>query len=245
MSTDDAPHRNGGGGDVPVSNVGDDAVAPADEGAMPRGATSDSSGEGEGDAAGAVGDDVVGDDAVRDDAVDGEIAEAELVDGDDLDIGELVAVLTRERDEYLDALRRLQADFDNFRKRTVRQQSEALERAGEAVIERLLPVLDALDLALAHAGERSETGPGDLEPAFVQIGNLLRDALAKSGLERIDGTGVEFDPTVHDAVAHVAPEDGAGGGADGATGPVVVETLRAGYRLKDRVLRPAMVKVQA
>lgn len=152
-------------------------------------------------------------------------------------------LVAAERDEYLDALRRLQADFENFRKRTARQQAETFDRASEAVIERLLPALDALDLALAHAGEKGEP-PTDLEVAFAQIGNLLRDVLAKEGLERIDSTGVAFDPTVHDAVAHVpaGEEDGV---ATDVSGPAVVETLRTGYRLKGRVLRPAMVKVRA
>jgi molecular chaperone GrpE len=161
-----------------------------------------------------------------------------------------LAKVAAERDEYLDALRRLQAEFENFRKRTARQQSELLERGSETVIQRILPALDALDLALAHVGERADSGASELDAAFVQIGNLLRDVLAKEGLERIDATGVAFDPTVHDAVAHVPAEEIAGGpelavGADSVAGPAVVETLRAGYRLKGRVLRPAMVKVRA
>jgi molecular chaperone GrpE len=161
-----------------------------------------------------------------------------------------VARLTAERDEYLDTLRRLQAEFDNYRKRTARQQAEVSERASEAVIARLLPALDALDLALAHVGDRAEPGASELESAFVQIGSLLRDVLAKEGLERIDSNGVAFDPVVHDAVAHV-PADGEDGAASGRgetdepSVPAVVETLRAGYRLKGRVLRPAMVKVRA
>jgi len=161
------------------------------------------------------------------------------------------AVLTAERDEYLDALRRLQADFDNFRKRTTRLQAEAQERAAESVVQKLLPVLDALDLALAHVGERDGSGGGtsELESAFVQIGNLLRDVLAKEGLERVDEVGVSFDPTIHDAVAHESAADGeqseAGEDSSADGGPVVVESMRAGYRLKGRVLRPAMVKVRA
>jgi len=155
---------------------------------------------------------------------------------------DLASVLA-ERDEYLDALRRLQAEFDNYRKRTARQQAETFDRASEAVIERLLPALDALDLALAHVGEKGEPAT-DLDGAFAQIGSLLRDVLAKEGLERIDSTGVAFDPTIHDAVAHVPAGDDDGAAGD-VPGPAVVETLRAGYRLKGRVLRPAMVKVRA
>jgi molecular chaperone GrpE len=178
-----------------------------------------------------------GDDMPADSGVDGETGAA-----GDVDVETVIA----ERDEYLDALRRMQAEFDNFRKRTARQQSETFDRAVETVVERLLPALDALDLALAHVGS---AGSGELEPAFVQIGSLLRDILAKEGLERIDADGVAFDPTVHDAVAHVPADEGQpeqdGASEAGPAEPAVVETLRAGYRLKGRVLRPAMVKVRA
>ena len=160
--------------------------------------------------------------------------------------GAEVEALVAERDEYLDTLRRLQAEFDNFRKRTARQQAETFDRAVEAVVERLLPALDALDLALAHVGG---SGGSELESAFVRIGTLLRDILAKEGLERIDADGVAFDPTVHDAVAHVPAEESRpeqdGSGEAAPAEPAVVETLRAGYRLKGRVLRPAMVKVRS
>jgi len=177
-----------------------------------------------------------------------------------------------ERDEYLDALRRLQADFENFRKRTERQLAEVRARASESLLERLLPVLDAFDLAFAHlaapgAGGETDAGAGESAPAgsaaavpprgaaqpgnggqagveealaaLQQVGGLLRDTLAKEGLERIDAVGVAFDPTVHDAVAHAVGE----GGTDDK-GAVVDEVLRAGYLLKGRVLRPAMVKVR-
>ncbi len=158
-----------------------------------------------------------------------------------------LAELTAERDDYLDALRRLQAEFENFRKRTVRQQTDLLTRASEAVVERLFPVLDALDLAIAHVGEEEATA-AHLRSALGQINSLLRDTLAQEGLERIDGVGVPFDPTIHDAVAHVprevpeGPDEEAGTPAD--DGVRVVEVMRAGYGLKGRVLRPTMVKVE-
>ncbi|MDA8290909.1 MAG: nucleotide exchange factor GrpE [Actinomycetota bacterium] len=184
-----------------------------------------------------------------DGALEGEPSEAGPEDAraaarePDLRVPSELELVASERDEYLDALRRLQAEFENYRKRTARQQSEAFERAAESLIERLLPALDALDLALAHAGRRDEP-PTDVELAFAQIGSLFRDVLAKEGLERIDSTGVAFDPTVHDAVAHVPAEEGAELPGE-PPGPAVVETLRTGYRLKGRVLRPAMVKVRA
>ena len=131
-----------------------------------------------------------------------------------------------ERDEYRDALIRLQADFENYKKRMLKQQTEHLERAATTLVEKLLPVLDTADLALAHGGGE------DLK----QLTGSLVGALEKEGLERIAGEGAPFDPTLHDAVAH-EPGDG-----DGEQ--VVVEVLRAGYRWKGRVLRPAMVKVR-
>ncbi|HLI44830.1 MAG TPA: nucleotide exchange factor GrpE [Acidimicrobiales bacterium] len=139
--------------------------------------------------------------------------------------------LAAERDDYLDSLRRLQADFDNYRKRAVRQQTELLERAAERLLLQLLPVLDALDLAEAHAAENPDAA------ALAQIGTLLRDVVAREGLERIDEVGIAFDPTVHDAVAHEPAEEGEAANS-------VSEVMRAGYRLKGRVLRPAMVKVR-
>jgi molecular chaperone GrpE len=135
-----------------------------------------------------------------------------------------VARMAAERDEYLEALRRLQADFENYKKRTLRQQTETLERAGEDLVLKLLPVLDTIDLARQH-------GAGD---AVEQVAGALVEVLAKEGLERLDPLGQPFDPTEHDAVAH---EDG-----DGE--PEVVEVMRAGYRWRGRLVRPAMVKVK-
>jgi molecular chaperone GrpE len=153
------------------------------------------------------------------------------------------AALTAQRDEYLLALQRLQADFENYRKRVVRQQEEQAARAAQDLVGKLLPVLDTLDLARAHlAGDVSEEGRA-LEQARAQ----LLDVLAKEGLERVDAAGVEFDPVVHDAVAH-APAEAAGGdndlGEPPSGGVSVDEVLRAGYRWRGQVLRPAMVRVR-
>jgi len=135
----------------------------------------------------------------------------------------------RERDEYLEALLRLQAEFDNYRKRMQRQQHETFEKAAASLAKKLLPVLDTADLALAHgAGE-------DVK----QVAGALFDILSKEGLERVDPEGQPFDPEHHDAVAH-EPAEG-----DGAPQvPEVSEVMRAGYRWKGQVLRPAMVKVR-
>jgi molecular chaperone GrpE len=136
-----------------------------------------------------------------------------------------LAALAKERDEYLDALKRLQADFENYKKRIIRQQTEHLERAAEALVEKLLPVLDTFDLALVH------------DEGFDQVLASLMGVLEKEGLERIQPDGAAFDPNEHDAVAH-EPRDNDAHGAE------VIEVMRPGYRWKGRVVRPAMVKVK-
>jgi molecular chaperone GrpE len=154
--------------------------------------------------------------------------DAEL-EQEDLEITDLEAQLLddmdrlqSERNDYLDQLLRTRADFDNYRKRVVKQQSEHELRAAEALVEKLLEPLDTLDMAVAH-------GQG-----FEQARDMVVGVLSKEGLERIDPAGKPFDPNEADAVAH---EDGEGG-------PVVAEVLRPGYRWKGRVIRPAMVKVR-
>jgi len=136
-----------------------------------------------------------------------------------------IAIVERQRDEFRDALVRLQADFENYRKRIIKQQTEHLERAAESLVEKLLPVLDTAELALAHGGGED----------VKQITSALLGTLEREGLERIDPNGGAFDPTLHDAVVH-EPSDG--------HEQEVVEVLRVGYRWKGRVVRPAMVKVR-
>jgi len=131
-----------------------------------------------------------------------------------------------------------------------------LERATEGLCLKLLPVLDALDLATEHLREEADTS--EAYKALGQIDSLLRDVLAREGLERIDAVGVPFDPTVHDAVGHVPadtagdeeagtggepPEHLSGGARAQGEGPKVAQVMRAGYRMKSKVLRPAMVLV--
>ena len=132
-------------------------------------------------------------------------------------------LLLAEREQYLDAYRRAQADFENYRKQAQKRQDDAVVRALGSFVEKLLPVLDACDAALAH-------GASEVEPVLA----ALYGALGKEGLERIDPKGASFDPAEAEAVLH---EPGEGGDQ------VVSEVLRAGYRWRGRVLRPAMVKV--
>jgi molecular chaperone GrpE len=137
-----------------------------------------------------------------------------------------LASAQRERDDYLDALRRLQADFENYRKRTMKQQTDLVERAALSLVEKLLPVLDAADLAIAHGGGEE----------VAQVAGLLMDTLVREGLEGVDPKpGEPFDPTVHEAVAHEAGD---------VQHQEISDLLRAGYRWKGALLRPAMVKVR-
>src|SRR5215469_12187284 len=127
--------------------------------------------------------------------------------------------VARERDEYLLALQRTQADFENYRKRVARLQEEQSARASGQLVDKLLPVLDTLDLAEAHLNESLE--PSEDGKALRASRAMLMDTLAKEGLERVDQAGVPFDPSVHDAVAHSEGDDGE---------TIVEEVLRSGYR---------------
>ncbi len=144
--------------------------------------------------------------------------------------------LTRERDEFLLALQRTQADFENYRKRIARQQEEQAARASQHLVEKLLPVLDALDLAENHLKESLDVGEG--AKALHASRAMLLDILSREGLERVDQPEVPFDPAVHDGVADADGEGGPGGET------VVDEVMRSGYRWKGQVLRPAMVRVR-
>ena len=138
-----------------------------------------------------------------------------------------VEALLTERDSFREMAQRLQAEFENYRKRVAAQTTDDINRATGRIAESLLPVLDACEAAfVAH--------PVEIEPLF----NLLLTELKKQGLEALDLSGPTFDPAKADAVIH---EEGEG---DGSGNPVVSDVLRTGYTWKGRVLRPAMVKVR-
>jgi molecular chaperone GrpE len=142
-----------------------------------------------------------------------------------------IAALERERDDYLDSLQRLKAEFDNYRKRAAREQESMAARAGEALLKELLPVLDDLERALDAAEQHEEA---ELEAGVRLVHRSLFEALRRQGLELIETDGA-FDPHVHEALlAQPAPEAEPGS---------VLEVLQKGYRLGDRVLRPARVVV--
>jgi molecular chaperone GrpE len=139
-----------------------------------------------------------------------------------------LATALAQRDEFLTLARQVQADFENFRKRSMKQQADQVAAASGRLVESLLPVLDACDSAIAH-------GVDGVEPVQKQ----LLDVLGKSGLEVIATDGVTFDPTVHEAVLHEPAAEGEEGGE-----PRIVEVLRTGYLWQGRTLRAAMVKVR-
>jgi len=141
--------------------------------------------------------------------------------------------LQRERDDLLDMTKRLQADFENYRKRMLREQSLLVERASEGLVEQLLPVLDSFELALANLNGDGDGDSDRVRKGIELVYAELLGVLERAGLEHIAAQGVPFDPQEHEAVLQ---EDG-----DGE--PHVGDVLRTGWKLKGRVLRPAMVKV--
>lgn len=145
-----------------------------------------------------------------------------------------LAVARQSADAYLDDLQRVAAEFENYRKRAAREREDTLARSSQRLVQALLPVLDSFDQAFAHQAQT----PGEEQLLAGVHGTFhqLMDILAGEGLEPVPGVGEDFDPVVHEATAVT-------GGADGHL--VVAEELRRGYLLKGRLLRPAMVVVQA
>jgi molecular chaperone GrpE len=138
----------------------------------------------------------------------------------------------KEADEYREHLQRLQAEFDNYRKRVLREQTQAIEMASEPLVRRLLEVLDEFDLALMAAERKPDFDRflHGVELVYAKLQEILRSA----GVERIESEGKPFDPTVHEALMQSGEGDG---------DPVVVDVLRQGYTMRGRVVRPAGVKV--
>jgi len=140
----------------------------------------------------------------------------------------------KEAAEHLDDLKRLKAEFENYRKRVIREQTHVVERASEQLVEKLLPVLDNFELALI-AADRTKDYAALVRGVEIVFGELA-DVLHREGLRKIEALGKPFDPNLHEAVLEVGD-----GPADGD--PVVAEVVRNGYVLKGKVVRPAMVKV--
>lgn len=138
--------------------------------------------------------------------------------------------LKAERDSLLDRLARAQAEFENARRRAAKEQQDFRDYAAADAIKPLLPVLDSFERAL-----QVKSDPGDFRSGVELIYKQLQDSLAKVGVRAIPAKGEQFDPHVHEAIEMVETSD--------AADHEVLEELQRGYKIKDRLLRPAMVKV--
>ena len=141
--------------------------------------------------------------------------------------------IDKEADQYLDYLKRLKAEFDNYKKRNLKEQGRKVTLFSEDLIRQFLPIVDDLERALEMVREKEDI------TNFVQgveiIFNQLKSTLEKQGLEQIRAKGEPFDPYLHEAIMKVE--------LDEYPDNIIVEEMRKGYKLKDRVLRPTMVKV--
>jgi molecular chaperone GrpE len=138
-------------------------------------------------------------------------------------------------DEHWDRLLRTAADFENFKKRAAREKQDAVKYANHALIDKLVPILDNLDSALAAVQNAPVDNTASLHEGIVMIHQQFKKALAEAGVEEVDATGRKFDPNWHEAVSQQES-------ADAPEGQVIAQ-LRKGYKLQDRLLRPASVVV--
>ena len=137
-------------------------------------------------------------------------------------------------DEHWDRLLRQTADYENYKKRAVREKQDATKYANEALLQKLIPVIDNFEAALAAASS-SSASTESLQTGVNMIYVQLKSALADSGLEEIDATDQPFDPNFHEAVSQQESDDTPEGH--------VLQQLRKGYKLRDRLIRPATVIV--
>ncbi|MGH9745616.1 MAG: nucleotide exchange factor GrpE [Candidatus Acidiferrales bacterium] len=147
-------------------------------------------------------------------------------------LAEQVQKLVAEKQDLTNTLVRLQADFDNYRKRIDKERGQERHRGIEGLAEHLLPVLDGFDRALAA---HDDPAYEDYRKGFELIRRQLWDVLAKQGVQRVEAVGKEFDPNTHHAIEQVASAEHSEG--------TVIEELQPGYIFHGRVLRPAMVRV--
>jgi molecular chaperone GrpE len=138
-------------------------------------------------------------------------------------------------DEHWDRLLRTTADFDNFKKRAAREKQDAIKYAGESLMMKLIPVLDSFDMALTAAQQTQTEAAQALQTGVKMVHQQLRSALQEAGLEEIDAAGKPFDPNFHEAVAQQEVADLPEG--------QVTQQMRKGYKLRERLLRPASVVV--
>ncbi len=138
-------------------------------------------------------------------------------------------------DEHWDRLLRATADFDNFKKRAARERTEAIQFANAALLQKLLPVLDSFEMALAAAQTAKDEKTSSLQAGIAMVQSQLKNILTEAGLEEIDAAGKPFDPTQHEAVSQQETTEVPEGR--------VVQQIRKGYKLRERLMRPAAVIV--
>ncbi len=138
-------------------------------------------------------------------------------------------------DEHWDRLLRTTADFDNFKKRAAREKQDAVKYANQDLLQKLIPVLDNFDMAQAATQTKEAGAPQSLQAGISMVYQLLKKVLHEAGLEEVDATGQPFDPSLHEAVSQQEAAEVPEGH--------VFRQLRKGYKLRDRLLRPAGVIV--
>jgi molecular chaperone GrpE len=166
-------------------------------------------------------------------------AKAPVASAPELTPGQLEELKARaaKADEHWDRLLRTAADLENFKKRAARERVEAAQSANVALLQKLLPVLDHFEMAgtAAQTAEVPQGGIASLQAGIAMIQQQLKSILAETGLEEIDAAGKPFDPMLHEAVSQMETADAPEG--------QVVQQIRKGYKLRDRLLRPAAVVV--
>ncbi len=145
-----------------------------------------------------------------------------------------MAGLQADLDRFRDLALRSQADFENYKKRASREKEEAVKYANSALLQQLVSILDNFELGLAAAKTQAQESP--IYSGMVLVQKQLNDLLSENGLEPIEAEGKKFDPNLHEAIAHEPNESREG---------TVIRQARRGYRLRDRLLRPARVVVSS
>jgi molecular chaperone GrpE len=156
--------------------------------------------------------------------------EPRITDEEQVEDSTDLSSVSKERDEYLDALQRLKAEFDNYRKRVARDQQELAARAHERLVKELVPILDDLERALEAAGQHEEA---QLEEGVRLVHRSLGDLLTREGLKEVETDG-KFDPHTQEALLSQPSDEEEG---------QVIQVLQKGYKLGDRVVRPARVVI--
>lgn len=151
-----------------------------------------------------------------------------------VDPEDALAGLQADLDRFRDLALRSQADFENYKKRAVREKEEAAKYANSSLLQRLVSILDNFELGLAAAKTEGKESP--VYSGMVLVQKQLNDLLEENGLQAIEAEGKKFDPNLHEAIAH-EPSDSAE--------ETVIRQIRRGYRFKDRLLRPARVVVSS